>query len=363
MGMPFTPLPPEVFPEEARPHIARLNKFLTDLSRLEGVLRSPTTDSAKSDVTVRRAVDPAVAISRVTPTPGSAASGASVTIGTPALSLSTSNVAGTTTSVISTNSQIAVFGTGLPAGISSGYAVGASAYAARADHIHGLPDDIAVQRLRVDSGGIVGSTRPEINFIAGASVAITVADDPGNNRANVTIGVSGSIQGSTPALVLSTSNNPGAAATFLRTNDQIAIFGTQVAKALSIDSLSTTGTSAFSARADHAHSLSVVGSANPATFAGAASAGTGPWASAEDHVHKSQTSADWYASGTTRGMITKDVQATPRYWRIRVQGDTSVVTGGCTLSISSGGAITATRDAGSSGTIVIRLDDTGTTAP
>lgn len=39
MGAPFRPLPLEVFTEEQRPHIARLNAALVDMSRLEAALR------------------------------------------------------------------------------------------------------------------------------------------------------------------------------------------------------------------------------------------------------------------------------------------------------------------------------------
>lgn len=55
--------------------------------------------------------------------------------------------------------------------------------------------DTVVQRLRVSSGGTLQGTRREINFIQGSNVTLTVADDSGNNRVNVTVAASGSAGG------------------------------------------------------------------------------------------------------------------------------------------------------------------------
>ena len=41
MGVQFHPLPVDVFPDEARPYIARLNIELRELFGLEGVIRNP----------------------------------------------------------------------------------------------------------------------------------------------------------------------------------------------------------------------------------------------------------------------------------------------------------------------------------
>lgn len=60
-------------------------------------------------------------------------------------------------------------------------------------------------------------------------------------------------QGGTPAIVLATSNVAGNANTFLRTNDQVALFdGTTP---VAIAAAGATGTNAFSARSDHTHTI------------------------------------------------------------------------------------------------------------
>lgn len=50
--------------------------------------------------------------------------------------------------------------------------------------------DTVVERLRIASGGTLQGTRPEINFIQGSNITLTVADDSGNNRVNVTVAAS-----------------------------------------------------------------------------------------------------------------------------------------------------------------------------
>lgn len=50
-----------------------------------------------------------------------------------------------------------------------------------------VADDTSVQRVQMTKDGVLVGTRPEINFITGANTLLTVSDDPGNNRINVTI--------------------------------------------------------------------------------------------------------------------------------------------------------------------------------
>lgn len=135
MALQFHPLPVELFPEETRPYLKRLNFELRDLFGLEGTIRQPITDR-RSDLSVTRGGALQVHVDRITPSVASVVSGVSTVVGVPSLTLSTTNVVGSTTSAISTNSTIALFGTGLPAGLSASAIVGTSAFAARADHIH-----------------------------------------------------------------------------------------------------------------------------------------------------------------------------------------------------------------------------------
>jgi len=414
MAIQHKPLPLSVFPEEARPYIAHLNNTLRELCALEGVLSNPSI-ARRSDSTVVRNSGQPVDQTRITPSISSG-SGSSTTVGTPALSFGTVNAAGSTTTVVSINSAVAIFGTQAPIGVSTAAAVGSSSYAARADHVHAIAEDIVTERVRVvrNSGAVVG-TRPELNFIEGSSIALTIADDSGGNQVDITIGFSGTVGGgggdnvqvngvsatdanfndttpaavagvnvvwgmtgtspssisayapaATPALVFSTIASAGTSTNLVRTDAQIAIFDGTIPVTLNPESVPDDGSTAKAARRDHVHGLDIVNVGDGlSTFADTEDADpTGSlWPPTYNHVHKSQTSGDWYAATVGKGLVTKDFQGTPRYWRILVQGQTSVVTGGCTLSISSLGVVTATRDSGSSGSIVIRLDDFGTAAP
>lgn len=51
--------------------------------------------------------------------------------------------------------------------------------------------DTTVQKVEVAKAGTLVSTRKKINFIEGTNVTLTIADDSGNNRANVTIAATG----------------------------------------------------------------------------------------------------------------------------------------------------------------------------
>ena len=66
-------------------------------------------------------------------------------------------------------------------------------------------------------------------------------------------------QGGTPAPVLSTTNAAGAATTFLRTNDQLAIFDTTVPVTQASADAAATGTAAIAARRDHRHGMPTLG--------------------------------------------------------------------------------------------------------
>jgi hypothetical protein len=60
-----------------------------------------------------------------------------------------------------------------------------------ADRTLSVVDDSTTQRIRASLGGSLVGTRREINFIQGANTTLTVADDSGNNRVNVTIAATG----------------------------------------------------------------------------------------------------------------------------------------------------------------------------
>jgi hypothetical protein len=64
------------------------------------------------------------------------------------------------------------------------------------DRTHSVVDDTTIQKHRISFGGTLVGTRREINFINGANVGITIADDAANNRVNVTVAGTGGAGGS-----------------------------------------------------------------------------------------------------------------------------------------------------------------------
>lgn len=93
----------------------------------------------------------------------------------------------------------------------------------------------------------------------------------------------------------------------------------------------------------------------------AVSAGTnrwGVWASNKVHCDAS----DFIAATNAKGLVTKDTQSTPRFWRMYTEAAAGT-TGGVTLAIDAAGALTTTRVGGATGTINIQIVDVGTAAP
>ena len=138
MAIQLRPLPPEVFNEEARPYIKHLNVVLRDLCALEGTIRDPL-QARRSDLSIARRNQFQVAVSRITPSISDVVSGISTVVGTPALTLGTVNTVGSTTTALSINSAIALFGTQVPSALAATAATGSSAYASRGDHVHLFP--------------------------------------------------------------------------------------------------------------------------------------------------------------------------------------------------------------------------------
>lgn len=169
MAVQFHPLPTDVFQEDARPYIARLNRELRDLFGLEGVIRNPIA-TRRSDNSITRRSTVQVDVSRITPSITTVVSGSSTVVGTPSLTLGTVNTIGTTSSALSTNSTIALFGTQAPVGYSTAGAVGTSAFAARADFILPFPEALGTtsdrsQRIVFTSAG-AGSAELTVTGIA-----------------------------------------------------------------------------------------------------------------------------------------------------------------------------------------------------
>ncbi|HUC37039.1 MAG TPA: hypothetical protein VMR97_07945 [Acidimicrobiales bacterium] len=82
-------------------------------------------------------------------------------------------------------------------------AAGSSGAVADAGHSHAMPAGVAVEQA-----GTVESTRPTINMIAGTGVTVTVVDNAGSARADITVSATGGV----PAAVQIANNVLGSAA-------------------------------------------------------------------------------------------------------------------------------------------------------
>lgn len=78
------------------------------------------------------------------------------------------------------------------------------------DRTLAVVDDTSVQQVTVARAGTVVATRPKINLISGSNVTLTVADNPGANRVDVTVTATGISGTSLPSVPLFNVENYGA---------------------------------------------------------------------------------------------------------------------------------------------------------
>jgi hypothetical protein len=94
--------------------------------------------------------------------------------------------------------------------------------------------------LEFQKAGVTQGTRPKVNFIDGSNVTVTVADDAGNNRVNVTIAATGPrAYFGGPMLKDAATQSPGVNAAVARGDHQHPVFTDGLALAAS--GLPTTG--------------------------------------------------------------------------------------------------------------------------
>ena len=105
MAIRFKPLPPEVFPEEARPYIGQLNRFLAEISGLEGVIRQPRT-SSRSDSSITRGQAQQVHVTRITPDIMASVAGTSTVTGPPSWTYGLTNTKGVTSTVVAVDAGV-----------------------------------------------------------------------------------------------------------------------------------------------------------------------------------------------------------------------------------------------------------------
>jgi len=72
--------------------------------------------------------------------------------------------------------------------------------------------------------------------------------------------------------------------------------------------------------------------------------------------------SDFIAGTTTKGLITKDAQATPRFWRMHTD-TTGTTSADALMAIDANGILSVTRGASAAGTVKMNLVDVGTAAP
>lgn len=121
----------------------------------------------------------------------------------------------------------------------------------------------------------------------------------------------GGSSGGTPALVLSTTNAAGVASTFIREDDQLALFDATAPTTQAFGDSAATGSAAIAARRDHKHAMPAAPSAERAASSttpvavGTAAVGTGTTDARDDHVHatgagtpSTQAFSDAAATGT-----------------------------------------------------------------
>lgn len=101
------------------------------------------------------------------------------------VALGTAAAAGAANSIIRSDATIAAFDATVPTTQAFGdaAATGSINFAARRDHKHAMPAGLAVSK---NSGAVVG-TRPQVNLIEGANITLTVADNSGAGRVDVTV--------------------------------------------------------------------------------------------------------------------------------------------------------------------------------
>jgi hypothetical protein len=98
-------------------------------------------------------------------------------------------------------------GYGTPVSTAQANAAGISLLVAREDHVHRTI-------VQFQDSGVLISSRPTVNFIDGTGITITVVDDGGSDRANVTIANSTGVTGfATPTVAADAAAATGGAAT------------------------------------------------------------------------------------------------------------------------------------------------------
>ncbi len=144
--------------------------------------------------------------------------------------------------------DVAYGGAPPPTGVAS--AAGAALTVSRSDHTHRT-------ELIVQDAGVTISVRPRINFIDGAGITVTVADDVPGDRANITIASSTGMTGfAIPSVAAdAAAATAGVATTAIRSDAKLSI--ATAAPVTVSGTVNSIGVATTIARSDHIHRLGV----------------------------------------------------------------------------------------------------------
>lgn len=199
-----------------------------------------------------------------------------VSFAAPSFALGTANSAGVAATAVRSDAGIAIFDTTVP--VTQNYndvaATGSAAFAARRDHVHGMPAaagttfavntfaygtataaGVATTAVRTDATlAIFDATVPVTQAFSDAAATGSAAfaarrDHKHGMPANPTPSFAA------PSFTLTTANATGAAATIVRSDASIAIFDGTVPVTQAFGDAAATGAAAFAARRDHVHGM------------------------------------------------------------------------------------------------------------
>jgi len=178
-----------------------------------------------------------------------------------------------------------------PSNIGTSNTEGSATSFARSDHVHNHPNGLGPNLhhnqshvLATNSGlgtdhSMSGATAGQVLRATSATAARWASIQAGDLPA----------MGGTPSLTLSTSNAPGSASTYVRTDATILAFDATAPDTITPDQVAAAGSAGVAARRDHAHAIAC---AAPVALGTANSEGSSSSFARADHVHNAFDSVD-----------------------------------------------------------------------
>jgi hypothetical protein len=201
----------------------------------------------------------------------------------PALTLGTANSAGSG-GYVAANASVAIFDTTAPVTQNFGdvAATGAVAFAARRDHVHGMPANPAAFAINTFSYGTATAAGAAATAVrTDATLAIFDATAPVTQAFGdaATVGAAAfaarrdhkhgmpanPVTYATNTFAYSTATGAGVATTAVRSDATLAIFDTTAPVTQNYSDVAATGSAAFAARRDHVHGMPASGGASGGT--------------------------------------------------------------------------------------------------